>query len=308
MDFVLVDPVKCLVSAPDGSTFVEPSCVYPLTQYFYFPFEKYHLGSDGRKLFNYFPVKEYLESHIFLPVLAISIYAAFIYFGRKFMANRKPYNLRTPMALWNLFLCAYSVFTVLHGYSGFRLIFGRRIRDNLCINPEEYYGGSAYVWVILFVVSKFVELFDTFFIVVHKKPLIFLHWYHHISVLLFCWVAFQEKTPSTLFFGPMNACVHSVMYGYYFLMAIKMKPKWFNAIWITVFQLAQMIIGTSLSILSVYYYMTDDDCANKKGSLIASFFMYGSYLYLFAAFFYERYFKGNKNATFAGEKVAKKYL
>lgn len=106
----------------------------------------------------------------------------------------------------------------------------------------------------------------------------------------------------------MNACVHSVMYGYYFLMAMKMKPKKFNAIWITVGQLAQMVIGTTVSVLSLYFYMTDESCANKQGSLIASFFMYGSYLYLFSAFFYERYIKGNKNAKFAGEQVAKKYL
>jgi len=69
-----------------------------------------------------------------------------------------------------------------------------------------------------------------------------------------------------------------------------------------------MVIGTAMSMLSMYYFVTDEDCPNKKGSMIASFFLYGSYLYLFAAFFYERYFKGNKNATFAGEQVAKKYL
>lgn len=34
------------------------------------------------------------------------------------------------------------------------------------------------------------ELVDTLFIVLRKKPLIFLHWYHHITVLLFCWHAF----------------------------------------------------------------------------------------------------------------------
>ena len=60
-----------------------------------------------------------------------------------------------------------------------------------------------------------------------------------------------------------------------------------------------------MSLMSMYYYMTDDSCSLKKGSLVALFFLYGLYLYLFFAFFIERYFKGNKNATFAGEKVDK---
>lgn len=306
--FVLVDQENCLVLAPDGSYFKEPSCVYPLLEYFYFPFEKYHLGADGRQLYDYLPVKEYLESHIFLPVLAVSMYAGLIYFGRKFMASRKPYNLRNAMAAWNLFLSLYSMLTVLHGFPIIKLVLSRSLHENLCESPEKSFGGSACVWTILFVLSKFAELFDTFFIIAHKKPLIFLHWYHHITVLLFCWVAFQQKTPSTIFFGPMNALVHSIMYGYYFLMTMKMKPKFFNAIWITVCQIAQMIIGTTVSALSLYYYVTDETCANQKESLIASFFMYGSYLYLFSTFFYQRYFKGNKNAKFAGEQVAKKYL
>jgi len=308
MEFVLVDREKCLVLAPDGSYFTEPSCVYPFLEYIYFPFEQYHLGGDGRRLYNYLPVRDYLDSHIFLPVLAVSMYAGLIYFGRKFMADRKPYNLRNVMAAWNLFLSLFSFLSVLHGFPLLKLLLSRSVQENLCESPEESFGGSAYVWTILFVVSKFVELLDTFFIIAHKKPLIFLHWYHHITVLLFSWVAFQERTPSTVFFGPMNACVHSVMYGYYFLMAMKMKPKKFNAIWITVCQLLQMVMGTTVSVMSLYFFMTDETCANKKGSLIASFFMYGSYLYLFSAFFYERYFKGNKNAKFAGEQVAKKYL
>jgi elongation of very long chain fatty acids protein 6 len=35
---------------------------------------------------------------------------------------------------------------------------------------------------------------DTLFIVLRKKPLIFLHWYHHITVLLFCWHAFATQS------------------------------------------------------------------------------------------------------------------
>jgi hypothetical protein len=270
-------------------------------------FEKYHIN-DGRYHFNYFPIKEYLETHVFLPVLVVVFYAGFLYFGKKYFSNRKPLNLRGLMAAWNLFLAVYSMLTMLHSYAVFATLKGRTIRDVLCTSPTKYFGGSADLWVILFVLSKFAELFDTFFIIVHKKPLIFLHWYHHITVLLFCWVAYQEKTPSAALFGPMNATIHSIMYFYYFLMAIKKKPKWFNAIWLTVGQIVQMVVGTTTSLLSMYFYMTDNTCSIKKGSLIASVFLYGSYLYLFSAFFYSRYFKGNKNAKFAGEQVDKKYL
>ena len=84
------------------------------------------------------------------------------------------------------------------------------------------------LWCMLFVLSKIPEFGDTFFIVIHKKKLMFLHWYHHISVLLCCWHSFISKAPTGLFFGTMNYGVHSIMYFYYFLMAIRQKPKWFN--------------------------------------------------------------------------------
>ncbi len=95
--------------------------------------------------------------------------------------------------------------------------------------------------------SKFPELFDTFFIVIHNKPLIFLHWYHHMTVLLYCWYSCVTPPPMGLFFMVMNYCVHAVMYRYYFLMAIKMRPKWFNPAVVTFVQLGQMFVGVAVT-------------------------------------------------------------
>lgn len=45
-------------------------------------------------------------------------------------------------------------------------------------------------WAFCF--SKLPELVDTVFIVLRKQPLIFLHWYHHASVLIYCWFSYQD--------------------------------------------------------------------------------------------------------------------
>ena len=141
------------------------------------------------------------------------------------------------------------------------------------------------------------ELLDTFFIVIHKKPLIFLHWYHHISVLLYCWHAYVTKAPGGIFFATMNYGVHSIMYFYYFLMAVKCKPKWFNSIWITVSQISQMVVGVTVTVLGFVLAPTyDKECALKPDNNKAALIMYGSYLMLFVQFFIQRYqVKGRKS-------------
>ena len=137
------------------------------------------------------------------------------------------------------------------------------------------------------------ELLDTFFIVIHKKPLIFLHWYHHISVLLYCWHAYVSKNPIGIVFVVMNYAVHSIMYFYYFLMAVKCKPKWFNSIWITVSQISQMVVGVTVTCANVAIISSmakaGKECNAKRENNVAAMIMYGSYLFLFLEFFFKRY-------------------
>jgi len=133
------------------------------------------------------------------------------------------------------------------------------------------------------------ELIDTFFIVIHKKKLIFLHWYHHITVLLYCWHSYVTKSPPGIFFVVMNYAVHAIMYFYYFLMATKSKPKWFQAVYITAAQISQMVVGVAVTLTGFYYYKTDPECMIEADNNTAAFVMYGSYLFLFLQFFFGRY-------------------
>jgi hypothetical protein len=38
------------------------------------------------------------------------------------------------------------------------------------------------------VVGRFAELIDTAFLVLRKRTVNLLHWYHHASVLYYCWL------------------------------------------------------------------------------------------------------------------------
>jgi hypothetical protein len=50
------------------------------------------------------------------------------------------------------------------------------------------------------------ELGDTVFVVLRKKPLIFLHWYHHVTVLLYCWHSYASRSSAGLYFVVRAEC------------------------------------------------------------------------------------------------------
>mmetsp|Transcript_62371 Transcript_62371/g.184556 ORF Transcript_62371/g.184556 Transcript_62371/m.184556 type:complete len:250 (-) Transcript_62371:227-976(-) len=245
-----------------------------------------------------------MQTHNAVPILACFLYGAFIILGQKYFKNREPLKWRKALAFWNLSLSAFSwvgmartLPQLLHN------LYHLSLRDNMCTNPEITFGsGSTGLWVQLFILSKFPELFDTMFIVVHKKPLIFLHWYHHITVLLYCWHSYVTTSPSGLFFVVMNYSVHASMYGYYFLMAMKWRPKWFNPIIITMFQISQMIVGVAVTVLAFYFYSTEETCEIEKENNVAAFLMYGSYLFLFLQFFFRRYYSVKATTSSAPKK------
>jgi elongation of very long chain fatty acids protein 6 len=98
----------------------------------------------------------------------------------------------SALALWNLLLATFSFVGAVRTMPFLlNTIYRRGVYHSVCSPPLTHYGeGPVALWVTLFIFSKVPELIDTVFIVLRKKPLIFLHWYHHITVLLFCWHAF----------------------------------------------------------------------------------------------------------------------
>lgn len=159
-------------------------------------------------------------------------------------------------------------------------------------------------WTWLFVLSKLPELGDTVFIVLRKQPLIFLHWYHHITVLIYSWFSYTEYTASARWFIVMNYFVHSVMYSYYALKALRFSPPRFISMLITGLQLTQMIIGCAINIWAHSYLKTagHSACNISDLNIKLSIAMYFSYFVLFARFFYKAYF--SSDAKFGKKKIS----
>ncbi|XP_074928969.1 very long chain fatty acid elongase 3 isoform X2 [Chelonoidis abingdonii] len=112
-------------------------------------------------------------------------YMLLIFGGQHVMKQRRGYNLRKPLVLWSLSLALFSIIGTLRtwGYMGF-VLSTSGFKRSVC-DPGFYNGPVSKFWAYMFVQSKVPELGDTVFIILRKQRLIFLHWYHHVTVLLY---------------------------------------------------------------------------------------------------------------------------
>ncbi|KAK3931768.1 Elongation of very long chain fatty acids protein 6 [Frankliniella fusca] len=227
----------------------------------------------------------------------VGIYMVLIFGGQWYMQSRPRFQLAGVLSVWNTALALFSIcgatrtapelFHVLRNYGPYH---------SICVPSFIEQDRVSGFWTWMFVLSKLPELGDTVFIVLRKQPLIFLHWYHHITVLLYSWYSYTEYTASARWFIVMNYCVHSVMYSYFALRSMKYSPpRWF-AMLITTLQLSQMIVGCCVNILAYQYLKAGQACHISSFNIKLSIAMYFSYFVLFARFFQKSYLTSDRKS------------
>ncbi|KAM6956382.1 very long chain fatty acid elongase 6-like [Aplochiton taeniatus] len=226
------------------------------------------------------------------------LYAVLVFGGQQFMKDRQKLNLRRPLILWSLSLAIFSIIgAVRTGWYMVHILSTSGFRQSIC-DQSFYYGPVSKFWAYAFVLSKAPELGDTVFIVLRKQRLIFLHWYHHITVLLYSWYSYKDMVAGGGWFMTMNFSVHALMYSYYAARAAGFRVPRPLAMLITSSQIAQMVMGVTVSGL-VYRWMRQGDCHSYLDNIVWATLMYFSYLVLFASFFYQTYIRG------PGQKASK---
>lgn len=263
--------------------------------------------------FDCHSVHEWVKSnHYMTPTAAVLYYILLVFLVIPLLRwktrERVPLFMKHVFALWNLLLSLFSCYG-LYVCAPFvwRMITEKGLHYATCsdhmmlggVAGDDHvacYGPVGYM-MTLFMLSKFPELLDTVFLVMMHKDVLFLHWYHHITVLLYSWFAYHSATPSAVMFGTMNYAVHSVMY-FYFFASNYTKALQFLRKPITSIQLLQMVAGVTITALAyTYSYYGDGNgvgggCSSTyvtSGFFTFCFVLYGSYMVLFAKLYYDSY-------------------
>ncbi|KAL6045213.1 Elongation of very long chain fatty acids protein [Balamuthia mandrillaris] len=242
-----------------------------------------------------------------LPVVSCVLYVLFVFLVPPLI--KKEASVKFLLAAWNLFLSVFSgllfVFWGRPVWAQFAAS-GYSIYSLVCVPGPLLYGVNMFC-AMLFAYSKYFELIDTVFLVIRKRPVNFLHWYHHTTVLLYTWFGVIIGLPAGMVFGIVNAFVHTIMYFYYFLAAIGQRPWWGQ--YVTILQLSQMVVGLFTSGAWAYFYLSGLPCPLQGGGpyvhqivILSSVALYGSYFYLFLSFYLKRFGAAEKRPTTAAGK------
>ncbi|KAJ4839091.1 hypothetical protein Tsubulata_037196, partial [Turnera subulata] len=205
--------------------------------------------------------------------------------------------LRALTALHNLVLLALSL-TMAIGCSLSIVFHAPNVEYIICYPRNTQPKGPLFFWSNIFYLSKIVEYVDTLLIILSKsrrRRLTFLHVYHHATVVVMCYISMA--TSQSLFPGVLviNSTVHVIMYFYYFLCAIGIRPKWKK--FVTDCQIVQFFSSFAIMAWIFFYHFSGSGCSGIWGWCFDAVFI-ASLLVLFLDFHSKNYsnkVKGDKD-------------
>lgn len=206
------------------------------------------------------------------------------------MRDRKPYDFKITIRLYNLLLVIINTYLCVGSLLSFR--FGLDFwgcGEALSINKRTdmlHYGH-------LFFHTRYLEFFDTFFFVLRKKnsQISFLHVFHHgvVPTLMYIGLKFYP-VPFNALLPTTNMFVHIIMYAYYGLATFGpgiQKYLWWKR-YLTTLQISQfalLLIHCSQPLL----FIRSPECRFPPGLVIINSCIGLTFLLLFVSFYRQTY-------------------
>jgi len=222
------------------------------------------------------------------PYYAIAAYLTIIYSVLWYARSRTspiidPAKLKKLLAAHNLVLCIASVvMTAGYAFNIIRTMLEHGFYGAYCGVSEEV-DNRLYYWTNVFYLSKFYELLDTLFLVLERKEPIFLHIWHHCSVIVLVCKAIQHSLLFAWWTGVNNCFVHIFMYYYYMMRSLDQQVWWRR--YITKAQIVQFMIDALTSVPFAYYRWAGRSCSGTWVSWVGGNFVGMSFLVLFVLFY-----------------------
>ena len=218
------------------------------------------------------------------------LYVILVLTGRYWMKDKPAYSLRSALLAWNIGLAVFSTLGATTLLPSLIDTIRKDGMNSVCWTPAST-NPQLCLWGFLYTISKLPELLDTAFIVLRKAPLLFLHVYHHVTVLVFGWYIYQRGLTGLLHWGgAVNYSVHSIMYSYYAARIYGIRVPRQLAQLITILQLTQFVVLFFSGIVAGYMTFTGVEC-NPVDVIILQIMLTFSYGLLFLNFYFKRYWK-----------------
>ncbi|XP_054159087.1 elongation of very long chain fatty acids protein 6-like [Oppia nitens] len=234
--------------------------------------------------------QEWLRDHWHYSIYISIVYVTIVHVLQTWMNTRdKPFNLRLPLALWSTCLALFSICGTIKCLPEFiAILLTKGIYASFC--ESCYYEDIRLVfWYWLFVISKVVELGDTLFIILRRQRLIKLHWIHHCLTLCYSWYVYADIPATARWMVNMNFLVHSLMYTYYAMKAVRLAVPPLVAKFITSLQILQMMFGLYINLRAFQFKLNGLPCDLSVSVVTTGLVLYYVFFLLFVNFFIRTY-------------------
>ncbi|CAN7998956.1 unnamed protein product [Ixodes hexagonus] len=178
--------------------------------------------------------------------------------GPRFMATRKPYDLKTTIKVYNLLMIALNLFFGHVFLSNTYLGGGYSLFCQGMTYSRDVNSLSVLWWCYWYFFVRVIDFMDTIFFVLRKKDqqITVQHTSHHASVVANGWLWFTLGGDGQSMFGLIiNIYIHTIMYFYYFMAAC--GPQYKKYLWwkkyLTRMQIAQHLIIIVHGLVPFFY-------------------------------------------------------
>ncbi|RKP10636.1 fatty acid elongase [Thamnocephalis sphaerospora] len=234
-------------------------------------------------------------------VAAVAVGYLVVIFGiQAIMRNRAPIAFPTLARMHNLLLSVGSaVLLLLHLEQVISMIAVKGLGWSLC-DTEAWTQRLELLYYINYL-FKYYELIDTLLLAFKKKPLEFLHYFHHSQTMILCYIQIIYHVTVSWFPIVINLGVHVIMYYYFYLASMGVRVWWKK--YITTMQISQFVLDIIVVYscvynyyaerLSILPYMRSCNGSGGFGGVFAAALL-TIYLGLFAKMYRDTYVRGTR--------------